>query len=183
MPFYTNFPVQAEGTNISSLVAGANVEFAISNAALTISDTGGSGPGSGFKGGSVLQKMSVQSLGGGDQIVLWTGTDYDTLSFWNSSDPSKLTVPASGVNYVRLTCNLYIDSGSSNPGGIYFKKNAGTFNGSGYNIIEYTAPVYLGCVSQVVSVAPGDYFQVICGATSGQIGGDFHNNFGIEVLG
>lgn len=87
---------------------------------------------------------------------------YDTDGFFNSSNPTRLTVPA-GVTKIRIMAQTIWAMG--NGAGfrqVVIKKNGAFFYGDPIvNVLANSATTTdIGCISPVLNVTPGDYFEV-----------------------
>jgi hypothetical protein len=49
-----------------------------------------------------------------DTVIPWDATEFDTEGFWDSGNPSRLTVP-SGMSRVRLLGNVRWPGASAKP--------------------------------------------------------------------
>ena len=114
--------------------------------------------------GAKLQLSADQSLANGtNQVISWATADYDTLSFFNPAQPTRLTVP-NGVSWVRLTgSQVYATSCGGTMRQLIITKNGTWFSG---DPVINTPPTCSGTTtdisgfSPVTPVVPGDYFEV-----------------------
>jgi microcystin-dependent protein len=99
--------------------------------------------------------------------------DYDTNGFWGSAAPSRLVIPA-GVTKIKLRFKAQISSGTDGAvtGGTayeaFFRKNGsdGGFAGNDFVRAEWETWPDVDLSSDVLTVAEGDYFEVILFGTA-----------------
>lgn len=114
--------------------------------------------------GALVKLSSAATLAAPPVMVPFATAEYDTDSFFNVSNPTRLTIPA-GVTRVRLFANIGFAAGTfSSKSDVYttFQKNGGnnfigqgvTAAASGFTDSGFSA------VSAVLTVQPGDYFEV-----------------------
>lgn len=117
-----------------------------------------------FRG--ALVKKSTNQTGAnytGAPAIGWDAETYDTDGFHsNVSNTSRITIP-SGVTKVRLAAAVTMQNVTADVWiRLFMGKNGGSdFDGEGRQTLEsgQTTP-FLSCVSAVVDVTAGDYFEV-----------------------
>lgn len=134
---------------------------------LSMSGTTLNASGSSSFRGALVKKSTDQTAANYTTVaaVAWDAEEYDTDTIHdNSTNNTRLTVP-SGVTKVRLTASIWLNAvNASEWVQTYFTKAGAIFVGgavqTGYND---TAAANAGCslVSPVLSVASGDYFEVM----------------------
>ena len=92
--------------------------------------------------------------------------DYDTSAIHdNSTNPSRMTVPA-GVTRIRLLCSIaFAVNGSGERQVEFLKNNSSSYNGYTYLLGSYFPTVLVS--SPVLTVIAGDYFEVQVWQSSG----------------
>lgn len=138
-----------------------------------------------------LVKKSADQTGAnysGGVVVGWNAEIYDTDSIHdNATNNSRLTVP-SGVSYVRVLGQAYLNNVASNSATyVYLKKNGSqAFDGS-VTATRYQATlveIAQGISSPILAVTAGDYFEmfVSCADTSIDILAAY-SWFAMEIIG
>jgi hypothetical protein len=133
--------------------------------------------------GALIEKTGTQSLPSStDTAITFDGAIYDTDGFWSSGNPTRLSVPA-GVSRVRLSSAWRMTGGSASiqtkmlRNGVEFVGMASSSAASGFTT------GHLFASSAVVSVAAGDYFEVIAFASASRtIDSGTRTWFAIEVV-
>lgn len=137
---------------------------------LGLSDSSATGGGGGAHAGALLTRSTDQSISDNSNTAVgWDGEAYDTDGFHdNSVNNSRLTVPA-GVSKVILSAQIRWDSNTSGTREILLHKNgSASFDGRPFQHIEaQSGRTVQGFVSPVLSVTPGDYFELIAWQDSG----------------
>ena len=116
---------------------------------------GADGEGVGVFQGARTKFNSDFSAPLGSSDIDWDATDYDTDSFWDISNPERLTVPA-GVTRVRLTAGLHDSTSITGQMIVAIVKNGGDIYGR--NEIETAGGDSASCGTPVIDVVEGDYF-------------------------
>lgn len=135
-------------------------------------------------GGASVSRDAAQTIGNNsDTAVTWNVESFDTDALHSLlSDTSRMTVPASGVSYVRLNASITFDNNSSGVRRIKIVKNGATtiaaqsIDGAGFDALSVS--------SGLVAVSASDYFEVFAYQTSG---GDLdvlgsQNAFTMEIV-
>jgi len=94
-------------------------------------------------------------------MVTWGLVDYDTDGFFNSSNPTRLTIPA-GVSKVRLIAqNIWQRGNSTGMRQNVIKKNGAFFPGDPCVNVPANSDTTtdLVAISPVLEVQEGDYFE------------------------
>lgn len=177
----------------SSVYAG---QSAASAAAAAVSAAAAADSAGGAKAARLaLTVASVQSIADATPTaVSWDSILFDDSAFWSAGNPSRLTIPATGVTRVRLTAGIrWTANGTgerkikirSNPAGIY-DANSIWCSDDRPSDDNGDATVDTG----IIPVTPGMYFEVLVEQDSGgpldlnTAGADEnHSNFfNLEVL-
>lgn len=147
-----------------------------------------SGGGQNFSGALVgltadLTGQNITSL----TAIPFNTTIYDLDSFWNISNPTRLTIP-NNVNYVRLSGCLRLANVNTNQfAACFIGKNgsATNYQGGASQYTESYGTPGLSVTSPVLQVTSGDYFEFF-----GQVFSDTsvditmnRTSFSIQVLG
>lgn len=98
----------------------------------------------------------------------WDSVVYDTSGFYNSGQPTRITIPA-GVSKVKVSSNVCFNINANGPRQAQIQKNNADTPGSGSSNIVAGGTVYdiLNVASAVLPVEAGDYFEVRVLQTSG----------------
>lgn len=95
--------------------------------------------------------------------IIFTTASYDTSSFWTVGAPTRITIP-SGASRVQLTSNLQFEANGTSLRTIQINKNgSGVYVGRAGQYTATTTPntaTSLNCATAVLSVSPGDYFEL-----------------------
>jgi len=112
--------------------------------------------------GALLELPADLTLTAGVLTTLdWQAGSYDTDSFYNAANPSRLTVP-SGVSFVILRAQVRWDSASSNMRqALIFKNGVATYHGYAYDIRITDDADLCHLTTPVLPVSSGDYFEVL----------------------
>ena len=121
--------------------------------------------------GALAYLASNQSFADGVAAMVSFGAEtYDTSSIHdNSTNPSRLTVPA-GVTRVRLRAQVYFDTDADgNRYAWIYKNNSETYIGCAASIVYpvATTTTVMQLESPVLTVIAGDYFEVKAAHTAG----------------
>jgi len=123
-----------------------------------------------FKGALVQRSTDLTNVSF-PVLVPFQSTVYDTDSFWDVANPTRITVPA-GVTKARLQGSLSLKP-SATTGGVFisFEKNgAGSAVGSGVFTVRQGTSGYtnndFAANTAVVPVSAGDYFELRVNSTS-----------------
>lgn len=110
-----------------------------------------------FRGARVRMAADLVPGSAGFEIIAWDVEDRDTDGFFDLAQPTRLTSPA-GVSKVQLMAYIRSPSGATGRYA-YFKKNgAYLIGGGGLGNPDNTFDMSL--TSDVIDVAPGDYFEL-----------------------
>lgn len=101
-------------------------------------------------------------------FVSFQQVDYDTDSFYNASNPTRLTVPA-GVDKVRVHAQCIWQSNSTGLRQLVIKKNGAFYPGDPcVNVVAAGGTTTdIDTHSPVLMVEPGDYFEMEVFHTAG----------------
>lgn len=152
--------------------AGVAKKMTVANAKTTLAPA--------FQG--ALVKLTGAEIMTTGNSVPWDEEIYDVGDWWDSGEPTRLTVPT-GVTRVRVSGSIY-NSVVPTDGQAMFFKNGAAFDGSGYERHD-NANQANGLRSAVLEVTPGDYFEyhmIFSGSQTIRVdilGGQF---FGIEAV-
>ncbi|MBO6827469.1 MAG: hypothetical protein JJ879_14790 [Sneathiella sp.] len=134
-----------------------------------LSDAVSGGGAATFSGALTALDAETPLTAGAVTTLTWQAGAYDTDSFFDGANPSRLTIP-SGVNYVTLRAQVRWDSaGDDMRQALIFKNGSTAYPGYPYDIrIQDDADLSI-LSSPVIPVSSGDYFEVVVKAetTSG----------------
>lgn len=136
--------------------------------------------------GAVVKKSTGQALSAATITVLtWDQEEYD-LDGWhdNSVDNSRLTVPARGVELVRISGNIEMPAATEQTV-FSTTKNGAVVPGLPAMDIQHTSSRqrFINLFSAPLAVAPGDYFEALAYNGSAQTLANGNNTwFAIERL-
>lgn len=177
-----NAPV-APGGQVDSIVAGTNIDN-IDNTDPVNPIINAAASGGGAFSGCLVTHTLAQTISGSTTMT-WDTEDYD-VGGWhdNVTNPERLTVP-SGVAFVRLSMNARDTSSVTGQWNCTLTMNGtDTFVGGVTNETETAGGDAVSAVSGVIAVIAGDYFEMLCFATSSRTtDADGRNNFSIEKVG
>lgn len=113
--------------------------------------------------GALVRKASDQTGANYSSAtpIAWDQEVYDNIGAHdNVTNNTRLTVPA-GAAYVRLSARVHLANFTADLfARLYITKDGATFDGAGGQTSEAgTASPYLSCVSAIVPVTPGQYFE------------------------
>lgn len=118
--------------------------------------------GGGFVGGALVKRLTNQSIPNNSQTVInYDGETYDTANIHDLvTNPNRLTVPV-GTTWARLSVFIEFASNTSGYRQLLIRKNGVAFDGrAGVRVPAHNASTqYLSCVSAVVPVVAGDWFD------------------------
>ena len=127
----------------------------------------GGGPSAQVGKGAVVQRAPTETIPDGfpGLAVIWTGFPnpvYDDLGFFDSGDPTKLTIPdvTPAIERVTLTATMVWSSDATSDKQGEIKKNGVTVTESG--IASMTASADLPVVTQYLNITGGP-FSVVAG--------------------
>lgn len=155
-----------------------------------INQVGGGGSGSSFRGAMVNLTANYNTAASATAYnVPWDNMIYDTNSFFDIANPTKLTVPA-GVTYVRISCGIIWAASATGYRTVTIRKNATGFAGQPQTINTVDATVSQATsvtTSAPIAVSATDYFECRVTQTSGgalDVVGNITNPtwFAIEVV-
>lgn len=129
---------------------------------------------------AILALSSAQSVGNPSAAIAWDSAVVDTGGFFNSADPTRLTIGAK-MSAVRIQGAAYMTSAVGEPGGIYIQKNGASFPGAAAQLYSFNGTVVLSVATPLIEVVEGDYFELFRGATSGQLEALDYTYFAIEA--
>lgn len=109
-----------------------------------------------FQGASAHRDTPLNVIGGSFVTVQWPLPDIDTMSFWDISQPTRLTVPTD-VEIVQLGFSVAESPSSSNPLVAIIQQNGVTRVARADN--NGTGGKNLSVISAPMAVLPGDYFE------------------------
>jgi hypothetical protein len=94
-----------------------------------------------------------------DTVIPWDATEFDTEGFWDSGNPTRLTVP-SGVSRVRLLGNIRWQSNTTGERQALVTKNGAAFQGQ--PMARHGAAGLAGqnLASPALVVSAGDVFEL-----------------------
>ena len=129
--------------NIAAFFAGSTTNYAYGGARVTMNAT------------SNLSTINTWTP------IAWTTEQRDTDTFWISSAPTRLTIPA-GVTKVRVSAGIQVDASDAveNNGLTFFKNGSSAFAGNvnfNFGSSGLTNPGATGS-TDVIDVVAGDYF-------------------------
>ena len=135
---------------------------------------------------ALVKKSGNQSLAASTYVVLtWDQEEYD-LNGWhdNSVDNSRLTVPAVGVDLVRLYANIEMPA-STDQTVLNIQKNGANAVGLPTMDVKHgsSRQRFINVFGAPMAVVPGDYFEALVynGSAQDVVAGD-NTWFGIERL-
>lgn len=98
----------------------------------------------------------------------WDKVIYDTSGFYSGGQPTRITVPA-GISKVKVSSNVCFNINTNGSRQAQIQKNNADAPGSGSSniVVGGTAYYVLNMTSAVLSVVPGDYFEVRVQQSSG----------------
>ena len=117
--------------------------------------------------GALVRLTANQSIADNSAtVVSWDAAEYDDLGFWDSGQPTRLTVP-SGVSKVRVSSNVRWANQSTGLRTADHLKNGVIFRGMGVHRQPAAQFSEHNIHSAVVEVVAGDYFEARVHQTSG----------------
>jgi len=133
-----------------------------------------------FKG-AVLRETGDQSIPDTTITILeWDGVDFDTDGFFDSEEPTRITIPA-GIKKVRL--HFYARTGAG--GGqlwAYITKNGESGSGGRYGWLTSSGDNSVA-ISEIVEVNAGDYFEAVIRIDGGPENlFEERSHFSVEVI-
>lgn len=144
------------------LTQGSNVTLTYNDGADTLEIASSSAGGS--HRGALVRKSADQTAANysAGAFVSWDAEEYDTDTIHDTvTNNSRLTVPA-GVSKVRLSATIAASADTSDTWKILQITKGGSADwfGAGAQTIEIGAVgIHISCISAVVNVTPGDYFE------------------------
>lgn len=117
--------------------------------------------------------------------VSWDTESYDTDSFHNPADDTKLTVPSSGVSKVRVGANLYMSlvTAGSDIQVQVLKDGSSDYAGQVSQSLETSAfTPQLSMSSGAIPVVGGEVFTVLLQNSDTSITLHARSNFWIEIV-
>jgi len=167
----STFDIFGDAVTVSNPSAGvARLEFDVA-------------PARGFRGAMVYRTTDEALAAATPEILTWEASDYD-FGAWSDiggGNPSRLTVPA-GVSRVRVTANALFATAADEAVLTIFK-NGAAVRGGGRADNDTTGVESLNVQSAVLSVTPGDYFEVqVTSVTARNITAGLDTFFAIEAV-
>jgi hypothetical protein len=128
-----------------------------------------------YRGARVKLAADYTPSGTGFVVMPWGAEDRDTDDIWAIAAPTRLVVP-SGVTKVSLSAYIRSPNG---PSGRYafFKKNGAYFIGGG-GIGSSGQSYDLNMATSVISVVPGDYFELELFGSASLVGAGLSDGLG-----
>ncbi len=137
-----------------------------------------------FRGALVKLTADEPVADSADVAIPWGATEFDTDGFWDSGNPTRLTVPG-GVSRVRLLGNVRWQSSATGERQILITKNGVAFQGQ--PMARHGAAGLTGqnLVSPALAVSEGDVFELPVWHSAGgslDVEADSQSWFAIEVV-
>jgi len=160
-----NYVLLGNGTKEVQMVAPGT-----SGNVLTSNGTTWASASANFGKGALVAKSASQSITSGLATALtWQTATYDSSSVYSGATPSRLTVPA-GVSLISVQANALWSADATGYRVLNVRKNGSSFAGSPHVTMypgSAASTVTQNLGSGVISVTPGDYFEVWCLQNSG----------------
>jgi hypothetical protein len=108
--------------------------------------------------GAIVKLTAAEPVADSTGVAVpWDAIVYDTDAFWDSGDPTRLTIPA-GVTEVRLKGNIDWTFGGTGHRHVWMHQNGGVFFGMGRESDEGDAGMQ-SIGNAVIDITPGDPFR------------------------
>ncbi|MDD7973451.1 hypothetical protein [Roseinatronobacter alkalisoli] len=137
--------------------------------------------------GARLNRSANHTLGSLPYFVPWNDVLYDTHSFWNVSEPTRLTIPA-GISKVRLAAGCSLSTAGS-AGSISWSIHDSDDVMIATDVKRQSSTGFssnmASCGTGVLEVSEGDYFQCrvnLSGISASQLLSTPLSFFSVEVV-
>lgn len=108
-------------------------------------------------GSTVVRSTAQGAVANQVTTLVWDGSIFDTLGYWNAGDPGVFTIPCAG--YYQLGFGIRLDNVKLYPYGIFVLKNGAEFPGGFYDRENNDVNAETCRWTAIVEASSGDKFN------------------------